>query len=307
MKKFVGVIIIIVILKSGLIAQELFPNTEPASIVPKNALGIRLMNEAYVSGNNLRSWHGAMFMYGVNSKLMLNGIVTTSNHHRKVLPGNYVNTDGVNYFVSNLNPAYQFLLESLNLGFRYRFLNIDGDHKHFRMAVYGNGVYSNLPHEEAEVTLMGDNKGVGGGLISTVLFNKLAISATGGMIKPFDHRDASGVDLKYGNAYNYSWSLGYLVYPFRYTNYNQTNINLYAEFLGKSYNGLQVTKAGKTVSSQHLADYQPNTFIEFRPAIQFIVKSNLRIDISTAIPIVNKSYIRKYPDYLLNLQYYFFL
>lgn len=305
MKKYF--VILFFAIQAGLSAQELYPNSEPASISPKNALGIRLMNEAYASGNNLRTWHGVMFMYAVSPKLMFNAMFTTSNHHRRELPSTYVETNGENQRVSNLNPSYAYLAESVNLGFRYRFVNRDGDHKHFRMAAYGNAVYSNLPHDEAEVTLMGDNKGLGGGLISTVLLHKLAISATGGIIKPFEHRDASGVTLKYGNAYNYSLSFGYLVFPFKYKNYSQTNVNLYAEFLGKTYEGLQVNKNGFTVASQHLKDYQPNTFVEFRPAIQFIVKSNLRIDFSTAIPMVNKSYIRKYPNYMVNLQYYFFL
>ena len=63
---------------------------------------------------------------------------------------------------------------------------------------------------------MGDNKGVGGGLISTALLNKLAVSLTAGLIKPFEHKDASGIDLEYGNAYNYSLSCGNLIYPFKY-------------------------------------------------------------------------------------------
>jgi hypothetical protein len=295
---------IAVLFQTAMSAQELFPNSEPASIVPKNALGVRLMNEAYASGNNLRSWHGAMFMYGISSKLMLNAMFTTSNHHRKVLPREYVSENGT---VNTLAPSYTYLFESVNLGFRYRFVNIDADHAHFRMAAYGNAVYSNLPHDEAEVTLMGDNKGVGGGIISTVLLNKLAISFTGGMIKPFTHNDASGIGLNYGNAYNYSLSFGYLVYPRRYKNYGQTNINLYAEFLGKSYEALEVTKNGTKVLSGHLNGYKENTFVEFRPAVQFIVKSNLRLDFSTAFALVNQSYIRKYPSYMINIQYYFFL
>jgi hypothetical protein len=307
MRKFcIGILII---LSVGVRAQELYPNSEPASIIPMNAVGVRLMNEGYIQANNLRSWHGAMFMYGLSPKLMFSAMLTTSNHHRKVLPQNFVEGNSAEgYSVShNINPSYQYLFESVNVGFRYRFLNRDGDHRHFRMAVYGNAVYSDRPHDEAEITLMGDNKGVGGGVISTLLLHKLAISLTGGMVKPFAHRDASGIRLNYGNAYNYSLSFGYLVYPFKYQNYKQTNINLYAEFLGKTYERLQVSKDGQPVNAQHFNTFDQGSFVEFRPAIQFIVKSNLRIDCSTIIPVVNRSYIRKYPSYLLNLQYYFFL
>lgn len=103
-------------------------------------------------------------------------------------------------------------------------------HKHFRIALYGNGVYTSLPHDEAEVSLRGDNKAVGGGIISTVLIKKLAVSLTGGIIKPFDYNGTNGVSLRYGNAYNYSLSFGYLVYPFKYKNYQQTNIVIYSDY-----------------------------------------------------------------------------
>lgn len=289
-------------------AQELYPNSEPASIIPKHALGIRLMNEAYTTSGNFKSWHGAMFMYGVSSKLMFSGTITTSNHHYNKLPINYIVKDSNQTEIVSPNSFNKnnYLFESVNLGFRYRFLNIDGDHKHFRMSVYSNGVYAIQPHDEAEVSLMGDNKGIGAGLISTVLIKKLAVSFTGGIIKPFAYQEkANNTIIKYGNAYNYSLSFGYLVYPFKYTNFNQTNINLYAEFLGKSYDALTIEKDKNKVLSQNTG-YSKGNYIEFRPAIQFIIKSNLRIDCSTAIPIVNRSYIRNYPLFLLNIQYYFF-
>jgi len=294
-------------------AQELYPNSEPASIIPKNTIGIRLMNEAYGLNNTIRSWHGAMLMYGLNSKLMFNAMLTTSNHHARKLPSNFIEVDSND--VDYVNPSatanpYNYLFESINIGFRYRFLNKDGDHKHFRMALYSNAVYSYRPHDEAEVSLMGDNKAVGGGIISTVLIHKLAISFTGGAIIPFAYKDkqSKNIVLNYGNAYNYSLSFGYLVYPFKYSNFKQTNINLYAEFLGKSYNALSVTKnQGETVYTNNHNQFNKGNYIELRPAVQFIIKSNLRIDCSTAFPIVNRSYIRKYPMYMLNIQYYFFL
>jgi hypothetical protein len=290
-------------------SQELYPNSEPASINPKKTLGIRLMNEAYFTNNVTRSWHGAMFMYGVNSKLMLSAMFTTSNHHYKSLPNNFIQTDSNNVdFVSNSQTVskYKYNFEAINLGFRYRFVNKDGDHKHFRMALYGNGVYAFQPHDEAETTLMGDNKGIGGGIISTVLINKLAVSFTGGIVKPFSYNDKQ-TRINYGNAYNYSLSFGYLIYPFKYKNFNQTNINLYAEFIGKSYDAMSITHHNKDVFLQNNNAYNKGNYLEVRPAIQFIIKSNLRIDCSTALPLVNKSYLRNYPLYMLNLQYYIFL
>lgn len=290
-------------------AQELYPNSEPASINPKNTLGIRLMNEAYTTKDITRSWHGAMFMYGVNSKFMLSAMFTTSNHHYKSLPANFIQSDSNNVeFVQNNQTLqkYNYAFEAINLGFRYRFLNKDGDHKHFRMALYGNGVYAFQPHDEAETTLMGDNKAIGGGIISTVLINKLAISFTGGVVKPFSYKEKQ-TTINYGNAYNYSLSFGYLIYPFKYKNFNQTNINFYAEFIGKSYDAMSITNHNKDVFLQNNKSYSKGNYLEIRPSIQFIIKSNLRIDCSTALPLVNKSYIRNYPLYMLNLQYYIFL
>ncbi len=289
-------------------AQELFPNSEPASIIPKNVFGIRLMNEGYASSGIFKSWHGAMLMYGLNPKLMFTGMITASNHHYKVLPGDYVQKDSnEQQFVSQrILEKNNYLFEAINLGFRYRFLNLDGDHKHFRMAVYSNGVYALQPHDEAEISLVGDNKGVGGGLISTVLIKKLAISLTGGIIKPFSYKDrSSNITLSYGNAYNYGLSFGYLIYPSKYKNFKQTNINLYAEFIGKTYNALGVQQNQTSILINDDA-HKGGSYVEARPAIQFIVKSNLRIDCSTAFPIVSRSYIRKYPLFLLNIQYYFF-
>lgn len=306
--KRIGVLALI-ICQFSLKAQELYPNSEPASIVPKNALGIRLMNEAYMNGKYFSSWHGAMFMYGLTPKLMFNAMVTVSNHHGKALPPDFIKTDSANadYVAKGRAPkSYGYLFESVNLGFRYRFLNRDGDHRHFRMALYGNGVYSNRPHDESEVSLMGDNNGIGGGIISTVLVKKLAVSLTSGIIKPLAYTE-NDISFKYGNAFNYSLSFGYLVYPFKYKNYQQTNVNLYAEFIGKSYDHLTIEKNGSPICTPNTSKYIGSNYIEFRPAVQFIIKSNLRIDCSTAIPLVNRSYLRNYPLYLLNLQYYFFL
>jgi hypothetical protein len=62
-------------------------------------------------------------------------------------------------------------------------------------------------------------------------------------------------------AINYSFSAGYLLFPKEYTDYKQTNINIYTEFLGAN------TWDNK------------GCFLDIAPAIQFIIKSIARIDI----------------------------
>ena len=124
--------------------------------------------------------------------------------------------------------------------------------------------------------------------------------------------------LKYGKAINYSLSFGYLLYPFRYKNYDQTNINIYMEFLGKDYQAAQIYLS----SQPNQIPIDPDSlmllagkYLEMRPGIQFIIKSNTRFDFSYGIPIpdgyggylLGKSYARFHPMFNINLQHYFFL
>ncbi len=305
------IVFIIISFFVGLIkAQELFPNTEPASLVPAKVFGLRIMNETYNEAGTRRYWQGMLLMYGVNSKLMLNGMVSFSNHHGNGLPDNFILTDGNigehTHGISKGN-EYPYKLESLSLGFRYRFLNLDEHHKHLRMALYGTGIYANQAHDEAETNLMGDNSGAGGGLITTYLVKKLAISLTCGAIVPAAYTDASkNIKLQYGNSYNYSLSFGYLLFPFKYSSYNQTNVNIYSEFMGKYNEALKVFKDDKSILIDNVPGFEKNNYVDWRPAIQFIVKSNLRIDVSGTFRLYKRSYVRTYPAVNLNVQYYFF-
>lgn len=291
-------------------AQELFPNSEPASLIPKHVFGLRIMNEYFKEVNQNRSWQDAMLMYGVSTKLMLIGSVSFSNHHGSKLPDDFIQNDGnigVHTHGIKKGNNYAYKHESVGLGFRYRFLNRDEDHKHLRMALYGNAVYSNQAHDEAEINLMGDNTAAGGGLVTTFLKNKFATSLTIGAAVAQNYTDKTkDITLMYGKAYNYSLSFGYLVLPVKYKNYNQTNLNVYAEFLGKSYDALKVNQNGNSILIDNVPAFEKGNYIEFRPAIQLIVKSNLRIDVSRSFPIINRSYVRSYPAYNLNIQYYFF-
>jgi len=268
------------------------------------------MNEGYKELDQYRIWQGAMFMYGINKKIMFTSTITFSNHHGLKLPDNFIlNDGGIEEHTHGIDEGnkYPYRYESVGLGFRYRFLNIDEDHRHLRMAAYGNAVYSNQVHDEAETNLMGDNSGAGGGLITTYLIKKLAISLTAGAIIPKAYIDKqSSVKLKYGNAYNYSLSFGYLLFPLKYSNYNQTNVNIYSEFMGKSYGGMKIYKEEKNILIENVPSFEKGNYIDWRPAIQFIVKSNLRIDISGTFALMGRSYVRTYPSFNLNVQYYFF-
>ena len=112
--------------------------------------------------------------------------------------------------------------------------------------------------------------------------------------------------LQYGRALKYNLSFGYLIYPSEYSSYSETNINVYLEFMGKSYQTAKVI--------QNDIDIKPQTelllgshYVEFHPGIQAIINSNMRIDFSVGVPIINKSFTRFYPVYMIGIQRYFFL
>lgn len=182
-------------------------------------------------------------------------------------------------YISDLHQKSQ-KVEGFGFYAKYRFLSIDSLQRHFRMAAYGR--YSSIenptytfngitdPHSAAspfkaidEINLEGDNSGVQGGIVATQLIHKLALSASVNYTRAFDNR--GGNDLLPGQgreAFGYTFSAGYLAYPKAYTSYEQPNFNLYLEFLGKT-----------NVSNSR-------NFMEAAPALQVILNSRTRIDVS---------------------------
>ncbi|MES2591179.1 MAG: hypothetical protein V4608_04790 [Bacteroidota bacterium] len=293
-------------------AQELFPHADPASNIPKGVLGIRLFNEGYQEINQFRSLQSVRFMLGLSSKLMLTQSFNFSNHHGKKFPADFVRNDGTignhTHGVPKGN-KYPYLFENLNLNIKYRFLSIDGEKRHFRMAAYLEAAGGNEAHDEAEPSLMGDNGGAGAGIIATKLHNRFAISGSIGGILPQSYsfqRQDSTLQIKYGKAINYSLSIGLLCLPLKYKNYKQTNVNLYAEFIGKAYQGAQVFSNGEKIIIANVPALEKGSYIEFRPSVQFIFNSNLRIDLSMSTPMINRSYVKSAPVYFFTIQRYFY-
>ena len=71
------------------------------------------------------------------------------------------------------------------------------------------------------------------------------------------HRDQHAFE-----ALNYSLSAGYLILPFEYTDYRQTNLNLYLELLG----GRNINWPGEKY------------YLDLAPAIQFIFNSTDKLN-----------------------------
>ena len=297
---------------SSVFSQALFPHIDPASLVPKGVLGIRLANEGYDELGQFRSQQSLRFMFGLAPKWMLTQSFSFSNHHAKDFPPDFIQNDGtIGYHTHGVKKGkkYPYLFESLNLNVKYRFLSIDGEKKHFRMAAYVEAAGGNEAHDEAEPSLMGDNGGIGAGITATKLHQRFAISGNVGGILPQNYyyeRKDSSVRVSYGKALSYGLSMGLLCLPFKYKDYNQTNMNIYLEFVGKAYEGAKVFNKGQEVLISNVPGLEKGYYLECRPSMQFIFRSNLRIDLSVGFPVINRSYVHTSPVYFFTLQRYFY-
>ncbi len=279
---------------------------------------MRLFTETYNEVNQLRNMAGLRLMYGVSPRLSvyLSGIV--SNHHGEKLPLEFPfhNTP-------ERGAHYPYRFNGMHAYAKYRFLSRDGEGSHLRMAAYAEATYVNTTHHETEPDLiMGDNKGVGAGLITTYLWQKFAVSLTGGLILPASYTGVSPdpisslpdvpVRVRYGKALTYSLSFGYLLLPRTYKDYDQTNINLYLEFRGKAFQAAKVDMFVGLPNEYFLyperypSALQQGYYVDVSPGVQFIVKSNLRIDCSMTFSSLGISYARLYPVFNLGIQRYFF-
>jgi len=249
------VFFIIFLMPVWLHAQELYVSTEPASNMPANSLGLRVTNRFFkmesegVTGMRIEP----ELMWGISKKLMVHVAGLASNL---------------------MQPSIEW--EGASIYAKYRFLSKDDVHSHFRMAAYVKGALINNPFVPAmrehnrkpyinqELDLEGGASGVACGLIATQLLHKLALSATLGYNRFMNNTKDNRPDDMPGNAVNYSLSAGYLLLPRTYRSYEQTNLNLYVELLGKA-------------NTDALSRSQ---YLDIAPAIQFIFNSVTRLDFS---------------------------
>lgn len=227
-----------------LASQELFVYSEPASNIPAKSINLKLADH-YFSYDKVFGRQAYRVLpevqIGVYKKLSLYLGITFSDMH----------TVGFEY-------------ESCFMFAKYRFLTLDDIHKHFRMAVFINASKTEAPFHYDEAGLSGDKTGIDAGVISTLLSNKFALSATVSHIQLLDtsrFRDVVYLPQRVYQAMYYSLSAGYLLFPREYHGYNQLNVNLYLE----------------TLAQQSL---NKNTYyIDLAPAVQFIISSNTKINI----------------------------
>ncbi len=302
-------------------AQELYPNTQPASSVPKGALGVRVYDKSYQDITILRTLNVLNLMYGLTSKLSIYGSISMSNHHSINFPANlafHTHNGSQSVFGSGSitrGLQYPTIYNGVNLYAKYRFLTLDGDSRHFRMAAYGEWSNINVAHDEAEPNLLDDTKGIGAGLIATGLIKHFAATLSSGIILPGKYNGFSPdiyggpmvpTQLQYGRALTYNLSLGYLLYPAHYADYKQLNVNVYVEFMGKAYEQAKIIQYGIVDVPIQTPLLKAGYYLDVTPGVQAIINSNLRIDFSTGFQCINKSYAHFYPVYMFGIQRYFY-
>ncbi|MDX2246808.1 MAG: hypothetical protein SF052_08550 [Bacteroidia bacterium] len=301
------------LLLSGLIqthAQELFIHTEPASNLPKGVTAVRAFSELYKEGPYLRSVNVLRATYGISPSWTVWAQVNISDHHGRLLPEGFVDDEGGIPHTHDISTGVPLpmLFNGFHFYTKYLFLKKDGRNQHFRMAAFAEGSTSFAAHDEAEPSLLDDNAGVGAGVIMTELYHRFAASLTLGGIVAADYREKdTGLRIRYGRAVNYNLSLGYLLFPFQYKNYKQTNVSLYLEFLGRSSGQGQVFRNEEIVFiGSDTPAFLENHYVEIHPGIQLIFNSNTRLDLGMGFPLINRSYRHTYPLYFLQIQHYFY-
>lgn len=228
-----------VFLSLGASAQELFVFTEPASNMPAKSIGIRDMNGFMFEKDGRLNYHNMPeLMWGISRKWMVHVQGFFSNRQE-----GGIKTEGASFYA------------------KYRFLSKDDIQSHFRMAAYGRYSMNNADIHQQEIETMGHNTGYELGLIGTQLLHKVAISSSLSYERALDNKPSYKFpETESNSAMNYTLSVGKLMLPKVYKNYNQTNMNLMLEVLGQRLND-----SGKS-------------YLDIAPSVQFIIKSQARID-----------------------------
>ena len=262
MKYFV---ILVSFLSFQIHAQELFVMTEPASNMPTASIGVRDMSLFAFKKTGGYNYHNMPeLMWGVNKDWMVHASAFLSDKQGDLM------------------------LEGGSLYAKYRFFSVDDLHSHLRLAAYGRISTSNAEIHQEDIETMGMNSGYEIGAVATQLINKTALSASISYERAFNNQGNIFPDEWSNSAMNYTFSVGQLMYPKKYTNFKQTNINAMLELLGQRLN-----QNGKS-------------YLDVVPSIQFIVNSQARIDLAYRRQIYSDMERISANSILLKLEYTFF-
>ncbi len=262
------IIFILLFLFNSIISnsQELYINTEPASLIPKGTKVVRLTNSnIFLSGSNIMGSISNAFLvtpslaYGLSKKIMVSGSFQFANKP----------------FEQDMMPNFGF--NGFKIYSKQRILSTDKEKYHTRLSSFIKFSYHEDKFMEDNIDLELQDTGFEFGLIGTQLINKLAISITSAFtrVSNIDVKSTQGSTVKWQttnlSTSKNSISAGYLLFPRKYKSYKQTNFNLYLEYITNTI----LTK-----------DF-PNNYHKFSstlaPGIQFILLSRSRLDFSYKI------------------------
>jgi hypothetical protein len=280
-------------------SQELYPATEAASNGPKDVVRVRAM----AMTQNTDVFTALKAMYSVSSEVMFAGTTTFSSR----LPADFPATFGLS------DP----LLRSVTLYGKWRFYTDDKPHQHLRMALFGeyDAATQSVSHE---TYMMGVKNGATLGVVGTLLLNRTALSLTASWFAPLPLGARTAAATLESNILNYSLSVGQLLLPVRYTSYEEVNLNVYVEALGMVYDNLyhghqlRLDVPGGVLHTEYSRRAH---VLMLAPAIQCIVDSRMKIDLSARLPIVTTNTMtdnRQQQDVfrramlVLGVEYYFF-
>ena len=259
-------ILFILIYSYKISAQELYINSEPASLIPKGTKVVRLTNSnIFLDGSNIMGSIGNAFIvtpslsYGLSKKIMLSGSIQFANkpYEQDMMPN--------------------FGLNGFKLYSKQRILTTDKQKYHTRLSSFIKYSYHEDKFMKDNLDLELQDTGFELGLIGTQLINKLAISITTAVtrISNIDEKFTQGSTVKWQktnlNTFKNSISAGYLLFPRKYKSYKQTNFNLYVEYLTNTILNKEFPVRYHKFSST------------FAPGIQFILLSRSRLDFSYKI------------------------
>ncbi len=259
MKKIFLFFLILVIIFNDSYSQELYINSEPASLIPKGTKVVRLSYSNIIidESNALGDVANAFLMtpslaYGLSKKIMISTSFQFANRPYE--------QDLVPNFVFNGFKFYS----------KQRIYTTDKQKNHTRLSSFLKYSFHKDNFMKSNIDLDLQDKGFELGLIGTQLIKKLAISITSAYIRANDINDDSN-NLISLSTFKNSLSAGYLLLPRKYKSYKQTNFNLYLEYLTN-------TIMNKTFPVRY------NRFSStLAPGLQFVILSRSRLDFSYKI------------------------
>ena len=247
-------------------AQELYINSEPASLIPKGTKVVRLTNSnIFLDGSNIMGSIGNAFIvtpslsYGISKKIMLSGSIQFANKP----------------YEQDMTP--NFGINGFKIYSKQRILSTDKQKYHTRLSSFIKYSYHEDKFMKDNIDIDLQDTGFELGLIGTQLINKLAISITTAItrISNIDEKFTQGSTVKWQttnlNTFKNSISAGYLLFPRKYNSYKQTNFNLYVEYLTN------------TILNEDFPVRYDKFRSTFAPGIQFIIMSRSRLDFSYKI------------------------